>query len=310
MLVIFKLFDASGKLSLCHLIIFLLSIVGFSQETESSYDFVENIPYRHDNSIQVVDSYIEERCVLDIYYPKDIIDFPTLVYFHGGALTSGGKGLNPYLMEKGIAVVNVNYRLSPRVKVVDILEDAATSVKWVFDNIENFGGSKSKVYLSGHSAGGYIVSMITLDKSYLASHDVDANNIAGAIPLSGHAITHFTARKEYGLSQTQIIVDQLAPLYHIRPDAPPYIIFTGDRDLELLGRYEENAFMERMMKLVGHKQTELFELQGYGHDMVYPALPIVIQFINKLENQRKEAGHDSIQTNKESNKLQSQSTLH
>ena len=296
------LFNSSLKLSLFHVVFFSFFMVGFTQEKESPYNFIEDIPYRSYDSIQVVDSYVEERCVLDIYYPKEIKDFPTLVYFHGGSLTSGGKGLNPYLMEKDIAVVNVNYRLSPKVKVVNILEDAAASVKWVFDNIGDFGGNKSKVYLAGHSAGGYIVSMITLDKSYLASYDIDANNIAGTIPLSGHAITHFTARKENGLSQTKIIVDYLAPLYHIRPDAPPYIIFTGDRNLELLGRYEENAFMERMMKLIGHEQTKLYELQGYGHDMVYPALPIVVQYI-KNDVIRKEKDSESIDPNIEPNEL-------
>ena len=283
--------------------VLFFSLIGFAQKTESPYDFIENIPYRYNDSIQVVNSYLEERCVLDIYYPTELKDFPTLVYFHGGSLTSGEKGLNPYLMEKDIAVVNVNYRLSPEVKVIDILKDAAASVKWVFNNIEDFGGNKSKVYLAGHSAGGYIVSMITLDKSYLASFGIDANNIAGSIPLSGHAITHFTVRKEYGLSQTQIIVDHLAPLYHIRPDAPPYIIFTGDRNLELLGRYEENAYMERMMKLIGHKQTELYELQGYGHDMVYPALPIVVQYIKKLDAMRKEEDSRSFDQNLESDEL-------
>lgn len=46
---------------------------------------------------------------------------------------------------------------------------------------------------------------------------------------------------------------------------PPLILITGDRELELLGRYEENAYMWRMMKLVGHEDTYLYEIGGHGH---------------------------------------------
>jgi hypothetical protein len=48
----------------------------------------------------------------------------------------------------------------------------------------------------------------------------------------------------------------------VREDAPPLLIVTGDRELELLGRYEENAYLWRMMNVVGHKYTKLHELKG------------------------------------------------
>ena len=50
----------------------------------------------------------------------------------------------------------------------------------------------------------------------------------------------------------------------------------------MLGRYEENAYFARMMKVVGHKETRLLELQGYGHGMVYPALPLVIKEVERI----------------------------
>jgi len=52
-------------------------------------------------------------------------------------------------------------------------------------------------------------------------------------------------------------VDDLAPLYHVRKDAPPLLLITGDRELEMLGRYKENAYLWRMMKVVGHTDTRL-----------------------------------------------------
>ena len=50
----------------------------------------------------------------------------------------------------------------------------------------------------------------------------------------------------------------------------------------MLGRYEENAYMWRMMQLVKHPQTEIYELDGYGHLMEYPAIPILVRKIKEL----------------------------
>ncbi|NCB27105.1 MAG: alpha/beta hydrolase, partial [Bacteroidia bacterium] len=59
-------------------------------------------------------------------------------------------------------------------------------------------------------------------------------------------------------------------------------LITGDRELEMLGRYEENAYLARMMKVAGHKQTRLLEIQGYNHGMTYPAFPLVLEEIQRI----------------------------
>jgi acetyl esterase/lipase len=243
---------------------------------KTSYTFEQNIPY------QKGDEYILERCVLDVYSPESKEDLPVLIYFHGGGLKRGNKYIPEYLKEKGIIVVAVNYRFFPEVSVKEIIGDAAISVKWVYDHITKYGGNPNKIFLSGHSAGGYIISMLGLDASYLMSVGLDPNQIAGLIPLSGHTITHMTAREEMGIGPLQPTIDQMAPLFHVKENTPPYIMITGDRELELLGRYEENAYMHRMMKLSSNKKTELYELQGYGHMMVYPALPILLEKIKEI----------------------------
>jgi hypothetical protein len=102
------------------------------------------------------------------------------------------------------------------------------------------------------------------------------------ISLSGQAITHFTIREERGIPGTQPIIDEFAPLYHVRKDAPPLILITGDRELELLGRYEENAYLMRMMKLNGHQTTKLYELDGYDHGILEAAFPLMIKEILKI----------------------------
>jgi hypothetical protein len=82
-----------------------------------------------------------------------------------------------------------------------------------------------------------------------------------------------------GMPDTQPLVDAFAPLYHVRAEAPPLLLITGDRELEMLGRYEENAYLMRMLKVAGHQDVSLYELQGYGHGMVEPALKPMLRWI-------------------------------
>ncbi|PKB15556.1 alpha/beta hydrolase [Flavobacterium sp. 5] len=261
------------------LILLFTTASNFAQKTE--YTTISNIPYYNEATANT-GAYIKERCVVDIYYPKNVKGFATIVWFHGGGLTGGSKELPEGLKDKGFCVVSVNYRLSPKVKVQKCIEDAAAAVAWTFQNIATYGGDKSLIFVSGHSAGAYLSLMVGLDKKWLKADGIDANSIAGLIPLSAQTITHFAIRKERGIPETQPIVDEFAPLYHVRADAPPLLLITGDRELEMLGRYEENAYLMRMMKIVGHKETTLYELQGFGHNMTEPAFPLVVKEIQRI----------------------------
>ena len=247
---------------------------------QSTYVLKENVSY-YDAKTQASDAYIRERCKLDVYYPKDTTGMATAIWFHGGGLENGEKHIPEGLLKKGIIVVTVNYRMHPKVKHPEYIEDAAAAVAWTFNNIADFNGDPKKIFVTGHSAGGYLASMVGFDKHYLNKHGINADDIAGLIPFSGHTITHFTVRKEMGIEGTQPIIDEYAPLFHVRNDAPPTLLITGNRELELLGRYEENAYFYRMLKVIEHPDVTLMELDGYGHNMVYPAVPLLLDFIVK-----------------------------
>jgi len=266
------------------LTILLILVSGFVL-AQTGYKQISNIPYRTEAE-QQADSYIAERCRLDLYYPENLTDYFTVVWFHGGGLTGGKKFIPEKLKEQGIAVIGVNYRLNPKVKYPSYIEDAAAAVAWAFNNIEKYGGSREKIVVSGHSAGGYLTSMIGLNKYYLANFEIDADDIAMLVPFSGHTITHFTVRKERGIEGTQPIIDEFAPLYFVKADTPPLVLITGDRELEMLGRYEENAYMWRMLKVAGNQHTKLFELEGFNHgEMASPALEILLKEIKTLEKE-------------------------
>lgn len=256
---------------------FMLPVVAQVPD-KGAYKTIENISYRTSD-----DAYINERCRLDLYYPEASKDFVTIVWFHGGGLSGGNKFIPQQLKEAGYAVVAVNYRLLPKATLTDCIDDAAAAVAWVFKEIGKYGGNPHKIVVSGHSAGGYLTNMIGLDKKWLSKYDINADSIAALIPFSGHAISHFAYRQSKGMKDSQPSIDEFAPLYYVRPDAPPLVIVSGDRELEMLGRYEENAYFWRMMKVAGHQKVFLYELDGYDHgSMADPAFHILKNHVKKL----------------------------
>ena len=261
------------------LLVLFLSVTALFASAQITYKTETNISYRTGENL---DTYMKERCKLDVYVPENVDSFTTVVWFHGGGLTAGEKSIPERLKNKKLGVVAVNYRLSPKVKSPAYINDAAAAVAWVFKNISKYGGDPKRIVVSGHSAGGYLTCMIGLDKHYLAAYGIDANAIQKLVPFSGQMITHFEIRKERGIKDTTPVVDEFAPLFHVRADAPPLYLITGDRELEMLGRYEENAYMCRMMKLSGHKQTTLYELDGFDHGgMAQPAFDLLLRILMK-----------------------------
>jgi len=249
------------------------------QIIDGGYHLTAELLYREDKGITAEQN---QRCRLDVYAPATKKPFPTVIWFHGGGLTQGERFIPLPLRNQGIAVVTANYRVSPGVKSPVFIEDAAAAIAWTFKHIADFGGDPQRIFVSGHSAGAYLTLMCGLDKKWLAKHGVNADDLAGLIPLSPQVITHFTIRDERDIEETQPIIDDLAPLFHVRKDAPPILLVTGDRERELMGRYEECAYFWRMMKLTGHKDTMLHELDGFDHGkMPEPAFPLLLKFVEE-----------------------------
>ena len=126
------------------------------------------------------------RQILDIY-PADRPQGPVLVYIHGGYWRTGSKDENcnfaPTFVERGATVVLVEYDLCPSVTVTDIVGQTRASIAWVHRNIIRYGGNPSKLYVSGHSAGGHLTAMAL-------AHDwekegLPRNLIKGAVATSG-----------------------------------------------------------------------------------------------------------------------------
>ncbi|MGB0738450.1 MAG: alpha/beta hydrolase [Planctomycetaceae bacterium] len=277
-------FSAHHLLSSRLLYLLLLCVSAAPSALQGEERVVEGLKYLAE--YQEDDAHQQKRCQLSLYLPEKEQGFATVVWFHGGGLTGGNPSIPAALRGRGIAVAAAGYRLSPNVAASVCIQDAAAATAWVIKNIASWGGDPKRVFVAGHSAGGYLTMMVGMDQRWLGEHQIKIGQIAGLIPFSGHAITHFTVRKERGIADTTPIVDEFAPLFHVRRDLPPMLLITGDRKLELLARYEENAYLLGMLQQVKHPDVELHELGGFNHgQMAEPAFPLLVRFIQRVSRE-------------------------
>ena len=241
--------------------------------TDEGYVHIKDIPYFSEDES---DPYRAERCRLDLYYPENTGGFATLVWFHGGGLEGGSKSLQDGFRRQGFAVADVNYRLFPKVKCPDYINDAAEAVAYIFRHIEEYGGDPDRIYVGGHSAGGYLTLMLALCPEYMAGYGADAGRIRKAYPVSGQTFTHFTIKKERGMSMYLPYIDEFAPINNVRKEGAPLMLITGDRDLEMLCRYEENECLMAILRHFGHPAV-LYELDGFDHGNVIGPACILIR---------------------------------
>ena len=212
-----------------------------------------DIPYFDEGS---TNDYVREQCKLDLYLPRNVDKpFPLLVWFHGGGLQGGSKtnaltaNLAMHLALKGVGVAVPEYRFSPKVTFPAYVEDAAKSVKWAVDHAAGLGAAPT-VFVGGHSAGGYLTSLLAMDPRYFAAVGLGTNTIAGYIPMSGQTMTHFTVAIERGFGGNAITADDAAPIHYLASVTPPILLLIGDRDWP--ARLQENQYFLSALQQVGH----------------------------------------------------------
>ena len=231
-----------------------------------------------------------ERCRLDVMWTKDnVSQLPVLVWFHGGGLVNGDKFFLPFT-DHHIVQVAVRYpflKADGSVSAEQVLDAAAQAVAWTMKNIEKYRGSSRKVFLSGHSAGGYITLMLGMDPRWLGKYGIATTDLAGIAPLSGQATTHFNVRKFSGDTspQFQPKIDALAPLGHVAEKGyPPMLVICGDpATQEWKCRAEENELLVSSIRACGHtNDIEYVRLPRTAHgSMRFPGYMYVQSFIRQ-----------------------------
>lgn len=124
---------------------------------------------------------------LDIYTPKSSRSInPVLIIFHGGGWLMNDNSImdqmSQYLATNTEYVIcNVNYRLlsdlENTVTLDEIVEDAFGAVLWIKDNIAKYKGDKTKIAVTGDSAGAHLSAMIVNSGMALSSNDEYEENL-------------------------------------------------------------------------------------------------------------------------------------
>lgn len=256
---------------------------------------LRHIPYKSGDALT---AYERERCQLDLYLPTNAA-FATLVWFHGGGLTGGNKAseekLGLMFAREGIALAVPNYRLSPQVKFPAYIEDAAAAVAWTQFHVAEHHGDPKKLFVGGHSAGGYLTAMLAMNPAYLRQVGTDPHDLAGLLPVSGQMMTHFTVRHERGLSTNSITADDAAPIFFTRPDVPPMLILMGDHDWP--ARVEENQYFVALQKVAGNHRIHFLQIPDRDHGSIAGRIPepqdpagrAMLRFIQSNGNDRSES---------------------
>lgn len=199
---------------------------------------------------------------LDLYLPPSGDKFPVVLFIHGGAWLRGGKDghlgvytmLGRVLAREGIGVAVANYRLSPEVKHPEHARDVARAVAWVHGNIAKHGGDPQNLFLSGHSAGGHLVSLVTTDEAYLKEHNLTSKAIRGVVPISGvYYIPDRIFPQVFGPDGENR--KKASPATHVRRQLPPFLILYADNDLPGCDKDPSEKFCRALQELDVNART-------------------------------------------------------
>ncbi len=135
---------------------------------------------------------------LDIYHRGNNGKRPVLVFVHGGGWVEGDKSnialnknmVNSFL-DSGYVVAAVNFRLiekkrNSKVKYADMAQDIAGSIKWLSQNVQDYGGDPQFFVLLGHSSGAHMAALLGTDASYLEDQELSLDIIRGVITFDIH----------------------------------------------------------------------------------------------------------------------------
>jgi acetyl esterase/lipase len=240
-----------------------------------------------------------ERQRMDVYLPKPArAKAPMVVFFYGGSWTSGERAdykfVGEALASRGIVTVVADYRLSPEVRYPVFLEDSAEAVRLALSRTDEWGVSPDRVYLMGHSAGGYNAAMLALDARWLQGAGIDRAQMAGWIGLAGPydflPIAIPEVQQAFNWPGTPA---DSQPLFHAQnrdAASPPRVLLLAARSDDVVNPKRNTLGLAQALQARGEKvDVTLFD--GVGHATLIgsmatplrglaPVLERISQFVN------------------------------
>ncbi|KAM1919282.1 hypothetical protein FF1_023810 [Malus domestica] len=202
----------------------------------------------------------QPRNRLDLYLPANGDGKkPVVVFVTGGAWIIGYKAwgslLGLQLAERDIIVACVDYRNFPQGTISDMVKDASLGISYVFNNIADYGGDPSRIYLMGQSAGAHISACALLDQAIKESKGESiswsASQIKAYFGLSGgynlfNLVDHFDSRGLYrsiflSIMEGEESLHQFSPEVKVKDPSnrsavsllPPITLFHGTDDYSI-----------------------------------------------------------------------------
>ncbi|KAB0339358.1 hypothetical protein FD754_023957, partial [Muntiacus muntjak] len=235
---------------------------------------------------------ISEDCLyLNIYTPADLTKrsrLPVMVWIHGGALLMGGASIYDGLVlsaHENVVVVTIQYRLGiwgffstgdehSRGNWGHL--DQVAALRWVQENIANFGGDPGSVTIFGESAGGESVSVLVL--SPLAK-----NLFHRAISESGVALLPGLVKKDSKAEAKRIAAfagcktTTSAVLVHCLRQKTEDELLEITQKMSLLtrnfpGRNTPTHFMRKLISKCFEKREEYVVTESSGNSLKSPGV--------------------------------------
>jgi acetyl esterase/lipase len=248
----------------------------------------------------------DPRNKLDVYTPTYAADdAPVVVFFYGGSWNSGSRSdyrfVGEALASRGIVAVLADYRLYPQVHYQGFLEDSARAVGWTREHIGQYGGDASRLYVMGHSAGGYNAAMLALDPKWLASVGMKPSMLRGWIGLAGPydflPIENPDVKPVFFFPNSP---PDSQPINHVSAASPPALLIAATDDT-LVNPQRNTGGMARRLREQGVSVRELY-FSKPGHATLVaslsrpmrslaPVLDEVVSFIH-AQDQARVAAHD------------------
>jgi acetyl esterase/lipase len=174
---------------------------------------------------------------------------PLALYVHGGGWTSGSRSSGPWfasvaqgLIDRGIAVASVDYRLAPQAPWPDQIEDVKCAVRFLRANAAPLGIDPGRLGVWGSSAGGHLASLLGTadgeDGFDVGQYLDESSRVQAVVDLFGPE--NFTLpgwsrsaenniERVFGTDSTAL--HAASPTTYVSPDDPPFLIIqgTGDR---------------------------------------------------------------------------------
>lgn len=168
---------------------------------------------------------------LDVFAPANAKDLPVMIFIHGGEWNVGTKELysslaGPFLQSNAIFVV-LGFDNIPPNTMSGMVSQVRRAVTWVYKNAKQIGADPNNMYVSGHSSGGHLTSMMLVTE--WQKQGLPANLFKGGVVLSGWTNLYpdsLSIRQKY-LKLTPNDIKEFSPVDYAQNVSCPVIVAYG-----------------------------------------------------------------------------------